>query len=191
MNWMKRPWIILVIIGGLMLAACAPETTPEPAPPTESAEIAAEEQAPTLVPATETAVPPTSTPLPTNTPQPSPSPTPTEEPTMTSTPEPMFVELFQIKNNPDAFKQPYGIAVDSMDNLFVFDAGNGRLLKYDSDGNFLQLWDTQGSEPGQFNSMGFGDIAIDANDNLFVVDNGNFRIQKFDSSGNFVTAWGQ
>ena len=151
----------------------------------------------TPVPPTETAVPPTDTPEPTNTPEPTtiptetatvtPEPTATEEPTMIPTPEPMFTELLIIQNE---FKEPGGIAIDSLDNLYVLDAGNNRVLKFDSEGALLQTWDTQGSGDGEFNSLGFGGLAVDANDNLFVVDNGNFRIQKFDNDGNFITQWG-
>lgn len=90
----------------------------------------------------------------------------------------------------DGMKDPYGITINSLGNLYVTDAGNGRVLVFDNTGNLLSTWDKQGSGDGEFKSMGFGGIAIDSNDNVFVVDNGNFRIQKFDKDGNYITQWG-
>ncbi len=173
-------WILLLVL----LAGCG-ETTPTPS----------QEQAvsPTQAPPTSTLQPTkTATPNSTATLEPTVTATiePTKEATMTPTPEPTFTELLSIEDAPDSLNAPYGIAVDSQDNLYVFDAGNGRLLKFDSNGSLIQTWDTQGEGEGEFNSLGFGGIAIDADDNIFVVDNGNFRIQKFDADGNFVTQWG-
>ena len=97
---------------------------------------------------------------------------------------------YKLPNPPISFNAPGGIAVDSADNLYVWDAGRSRLLKYDSQGELLETWDEQGSGDGQFNSLGFGGIAIDGQDNIFGVDNGNFRIQKFAGNGRYLTQWG-
>jgi tripartite motif-containing protein 71 len=110
--------------------------------------------------------------------------TPTIEATMTP-------ETFDFpKITADGMKDPYGIAINSLGNLYVTDAGNGRVIVFDNAGNLLSTWDKQGSADGEFKSMGFGGLAIDLNDNVFVVDNGNFRIQKFDKDGNYITQWG-
>ncbi|MFN2279310.1 MAG: hypothetical protein ACK2UR_16970, partial [Candidatus Promineifilaceae bacterium] len=122
-----------------------------------------------------------------------PDPSPTAESTAAPTRSPAaatYSLLFEITNSPDNLKSPGGIAVDSAGNLFVWDAGKSRLLKFDSAGGLLEAWDSQGSGDGEFNSLGFGGIAIDGDDNVFVVDNGNFRIQKFDSRGSYVAQWG-
>ncbi|MBL8100690.1 MAG: 6-bladed beta-propeller [Anaerolineales bacterium] len=113
-------------------------------------------------------------------------PTLSPTPEVTMTPEPLdFPEITF-----DGMKDPYGIAINSLGNFYVTDAGNGRVLVFDNAGNLISTWDKQGSGDGEFKSMGFGGLAIDSNDNVFVVDNGNFRIQKFDKDGNYITQWG-
>ena len=98
--------------------------------------------------------------------------------------------LFEITNDPDGMKDPYGIAINSAGRIYVTDAGNSRVLVFDGEGKLLSKWDAQGSGEGQFHSMGFGGLAIDPDDNVFVVDNGNHRVQKFDKDGNFLLQWG-
>lgn len=113
---------------------------------------------------------------------------PTQIPTIeaTMTPE----TPFEIKLSEDSMKDPYGVAVNSLGNIYVSDAGKDRVLIFDVDGNLLAKWDKKGSGEGEFNTMGFGGLAIDINDNVFVVDNENHRIQKFDKDGNFILQWG-
>jgi len=74
---------------------------------------------------------------------------------------------------------PEAIAVDSKRNVFVGDFRNARIQKFDTSGNFLTEWSSQGSS-----------MAVDSKGNLFVADIGNNRIQKFDPSGKFLTKWG-
>jgi DNA-binding beta-propeller fold protein YncE len=64
----------------------------------------------------------------------------------------------------------------------------GRILKYDIDGNLITQWGSSGSEDGQFFepcSMAGGPDGF-----LYVADTGNYRIQKFDRNGNFIAKWG-
>ena len=116
------------------------------------------------------------------------TPEPTVIPTSTTMPTPTLIT--EIKLSDDPMNAPYGIAVNSLGNLYVNDAGNNRVLVFDTNGNLLAKWDKQGNGDGEFKTLGFGSLAIDANDNVFVVDNGNNRIQKFDNDGNFVLQWG-
>lgn len=86
------------------------------------------------------------------------------------------------------------IAVDSNGDIYIADAGNRKILKYDSDGNFILEWGSLGEGDGEFYNV-FG-IAIDNDNNVYVVnDNQNNTatgiIQKFDSSGNFISKWGE
>ncbi|MGB9940270.1 PKD domain-containing protein [Methanosarcina sp.] len=87
------------------------------------------------------------------------------------------------------FNSPNDIAVDSSDNVYVVDSGNHRIQKFDSNGNFITKWGSEGTGDGQFYN-GLSGIGVDSSDNVYVVEPGNNRIQKFDSNGNFITKWG-
>ncbi|WP_081853913.1 6-bladed beta-propeller [Candidatus Magnetobacterium casense] len=69
------------------------------------------------------------------------------------------------------------MATDSSGNIYVVDAGNSRIQKFSSSGQFLTKWGSKGSDDGQFKSP--DGIAIDSSGNLYVVDAGNSRVQKF------------
>jgi tripartite motif-containing protein 71 len=115
---------------------------------------------------------------------------------------------------------PWGAATDAAGNLYVADASNNRMQKFDSSGNFLRAWgrDVVLSGPDDTVGGGFeicvaanGDVcqaapdstglggemrtpegpATDQASNVYVADADRNRIQKFDSSGNFLRAWGQ
>jgi DNA-binding beta-propeller fold protein YncE len=78
--------------------------------------------------------------------------------------------------------------VDSSGNVYVSDYSNKRIQKFDSSGNFLLKWGSEGAGDGQF-TLPLG-VAVDSSDNVYVTDGsaagvGN-RVQKFDSSGNFL-----
>ena len=94
----------------------------------------------------------------------------------------------------DIFALPTGLAADSSGNVYVFDSGNHRVLKFDPAGALLQQWGGEGSAEGQFNCYEdegtICGLAVDAQDNVYVVDKGNYRIQKFDAAGNFILSWG-
>ena len=77
-----------------------------------------------------------------------------------------------------------GIAINNLDQLYVTDFNEGRILKFDSDGKLLLEWGSKGTLPGQMhNPTG---IAIDGDDNVYVTEfSVNMRVQKFDSDGNF------
>ena len=58
------------------------------------------------------------------------------------------------------FYLPFGIAVDSLDNVYVAEYGNNRIQKFDSNGNFTTKWGSTGNGDGQFN--GPRGIAVDS-----------------------------
>jgi|SRR5215208_7263456 len=62
------------------------------------------------------------------------------------------------------FKKPHGIAIDPEDNVNIMecmtDMDNFRVQKFDSKGNFLTKWGSEGSEDGQFKKP--EDIAVDS-----------------------------
>lgn len=99
------------------------------------------------------------------------------------------VLVAEITNGHDEMINPYGVAIDSEGSLYVTDAGRHRVLVFAARGAVAR-WDSRGSGPGQFHSLGFGGIAIDSEDHVFVVDNGNHRIQKFTKEGAFLLEWG-
>ena len=78
------------------------------------------------------------------------------------------------------------LALDSSNNLYF---GYGySIYKFDSQGNLVTKWGSQGSDIGQFN--GIAGVATDSSGKVYVVDSGNNRIEKFDSVGTYLTQWG-
>jgi hypothetical protein len=87
------------------------------------------------------------------------------------------------------FDFPCAVAVDLSRNVYVSEYGNNRIQKFDSNGNFITKWGSEGSSDGQFDQP-CGGVAVDSSGHVFVVDSDNSRIQKFDNNGNFITKWG-
>ncbi len=88
-------------------------------------------------------------------------------------------------------RQPYGIAVDSANNVYIVDTTYHYIQKFDSAGNFIMKWGEYGTEDGEFdNPRGVTVVDEGGSDYVYVVDSYNFRIQKFDTSGNFILSWG-
>jgi sugar lactone lactonase YvrE len=90
------------------------------------------------------------------------------------------------------FTRPSAIVADSSgnfsaNNLYVIDTGNSRVVKFASNGTFLEKWGSQGAGDGQFNLPSA--IAVDPVGNIYVLDSGNSRIQKFNNDGAFITSW--
>lgn len=89
---------------------------------------------------------------------------------------------------------PYGITVDSVNKIYVADAGTHHILRYDANGLFETQWGTFGSAdnstiPQLDSPQG---MAIDPSGNIYVADTGNNRIQRFDQNGTLATrvVWG-
>ncbi|MGZ5361357.1 MAG: hypothetical protein ACXWZW_07055 [Solirubrobacterales bacterium] len=115
------------------------------------------------------------------------------------------------------FNLPFGVATDAASNVYIADADNRRIDKFDSSGNFLRAWgrDVVSSGPGS-NGTDFeicvagvdtckagvpgalgGELstprglAMDLAGSVYATDGSNHRIQMYDSSGNFLRAWGK
>ncbi|MEM6319282.1 MAG: 3-coathanger stack domain-containing protein [Bacteroidota bacterium] len=88
------------------------------------------------------------------------------------------------------FRNPTGIVVDTQDNVYVSDANNNNIQKFDKEGNFLLQWGGSGTAEGQFDTPYY--MAIDENGNIWVTDSNNNRVQQFDANGNFIKmiGWG-
>jgi DNA-binding beta-propeller fold protein YncE len=68
--------------------------------------------------------------------------------------------------------------VDPKNNVYVTDMENSRIQKFDSDGNFITMWGSKGSNEGEMNKP--EDIAINPNNNnVYVTDTKNSRIIEF------------
>lgn len=86
------------------------------------------------------------------------------------------------------FDDPIGVAVDADGNVFVADAANDRVQKFDNDGNFIKTWDASGMTLGKFDyPVG---IAVDATGNVLVLD-GSGIVRRFDNDGDtLLRYWG-
>src|SRR3972149_7176686 len=86
------------------------------------------------------------------------------------------------------FQDCIGLAANAQGEVYVVDAGQHRLLKFDKEGRFLTQWGRYGSGPGQFwTPLG---VEVDREGAVYVADSGNHRIQKFTPDGTFITEFG-
>jgi len=88
----------------------------------------------------------------------------------------------------NVFDQPNDVYVAPNGDIFVADGhpanGNNRIVKYDSDGEYILEWGETGSNPGQFRTP--HTLAMDSQGLLYVGDRSNRRVQVFDQDGTFV-----
>jgi len=94
-----------------------------------------------------------------------------------------LIDVFGTSGSPDAgqtggglFFGPRAIAINNEGYLVVTDTGNHRLQIFDTDGNFLEAYGSQGNLPGQF----FEPVGITAagDGSLYIADTWNGRIQQ-------------
>ena len=83
---------------------------------------------------------------------------------------------------------PWGVAVDASGDVYISDAGNHRIQKFNSSGSYLAQWGDSGSANGQFDFPKH--VAVDSSGDVYVVDCGNYRVQKFAGNGAYLTQWG-
>ncbi|MCA9879001.1 MAG: NHL repeat-containing protein [Thermomicrobiales bacterium] len=73
-------------------------------------------------------------------------------------------------------------------NVYVTDFIRNDVQKFDADGAYVLTFGGFGSNPGQFNEIGWG--ALDAKGAFWAPDSGNDRIQQFSPDGAFLQAIG-
>jgi DNA-binding beta-propeller fold protein YncE len=95
-------------------------------------------------------------------------------------------------DRPGEFNHPHGIDIDSEGNVYVNELEVPRIQKFDSDGNFVKQWGSEGKGLGQFTPL-FEHLEVDSDNNLvYMVDGAlNPRIQVFDAEGTFLTSVGE
>jgi hypothetical protein len=77
--------------------------------------------------------------------------------------------------NSGEFNAPFDVAVSADGGtISVSDTGNNRVQQFDSSGNFLDSFGTEGSAVGQFNTP--KGLTYDSANTLYIVDSGNNRI---------------
>ncbi|OHB71679.1 MAG: hypothetical protein A2V70_19950 [Planctomycetes bacterium RBG_13_63_9] len=87
------------------------------------------------------------------------------------------------------FYQPFGIAVDKSDDVYVGDSGSYRIKKFDAEGRFITQWGSPGQGDGQFTTIRF--VKVGRSGTVYVVDENarpvtHSRIQKFTPYGQFI-----
>ena len=81
-------------------------------------------------------------------------------------------------------KAPSGLALDALDNLFIADAGNHRLLKLNIEFKPIREYGGYGGGVGRFNSP--EDLVLDRGLSLYVLDAGNRRVIRLDANLNYI-----
>ena len=103
-------------------------------------------------------------------------------------------------SGPGQLNQPCDVITAPNGDIFVSDGhsgqsddpppgSTGRILKFDSEGNFITEWGEIGFRPGQFRTPHA--MEFDSQGRLYVADRGNHRIQIFDQDGNLLEIYKQ
>ncbi|NQV70695.1 MAG: hypothetical protein HQ498_11785 [Pseudohongiella sp.] len=91
------------------------------------------------------------------------------------------------------FNAPNDVLVAPNGDIFVADGHNAstdnRIVKFNSEGEYLMEWGSVGAEAGEFRVPHA--LAMDSQGRLFVADRANSRLQIFDQQGNHLQTWTQ
>lgn len=77
------------------------------------------------------------------------------------------------------FQGPFGLSIDSNDNIYVTDKNNNRIQIFTSDGQFITKFGVKGTGNGQFMGPEAVGVGKDSG-SVYVADTGNNRIQLFE-----------
>ena len=103
-------------------------------------------------------------------------------------------------SGPGQLNEPCDVITAPNGDIFVSDGHSGqspdppegrtgRILKFDSEGNFIKEWGEIGFRPGQFRTPHA--LEFDSQGRLYVADRGNHRIQVFDQEGELLEIYTQ
>jgi DNA-binding beta-propeller fold protein YncE len=90
-------------------------------------------------------------------------------------------------SGPGQFSSPTSIATAPSGKVYVGDAGNNVVLKFDTDGSFNSTIDGTTTPQGHFQSL--AGISVDQNGNLWTADASTNNIDEFNAKGAFVRQW--
>ena len=80
------------------------------------------------------------------------------------------------------------VLVDEKDQIWVADACNHRIQVFDTEGNLVRLWGSQGKAQGRLYYP--YDLALVPDGTVYVCEFGNHRVQKFTADGRSLGCWG-
>lgn len=84
--------------------------------------------------------------------------------------------------------QPYGLAVDAKNHLYIADTGNNRVVEYDAQFNYVRvIGDSSG--PGRLSRP--QGVFVHDDGRIFVADTGNNRVAVFSPEGTYLQAYGK
>ena len=98
-----------------------------------------------------------------------------------------FVNKYGDVNTDDGrylFIRPADVVVDDEGSIFILDAGNHKVKKYDKDGNFLSSFGEKGIGPGEF--IGPTHMEICVNGDIIINDRAVRVVNIFDRNGHFI-----
>lgn len=85
------------------------------------------------------------------------------------------------------FSRPLGIAADKAGNFYVADTGNGRIQKFDTDGNFLMAFGGPGEGQGGLREVAA--VAVDDEGRVYTVNVSEGKLVRFRSDGSLDASW--
>jgi len=100
------------------------------------------------------------------------------------------IELVQIFGDDESkgenywLHRPSGVGVDSEGNIYILDAGNIRIQKYNAQGEYVQTIGRRGEGPGEFSRVPL-EFDVDTDGNIYAISGavGNFKMLILDKPG--------
>ena len=97
-------------------------------------------------------------------------------------------KIRKLKRSEFNFDNPFGIAVDAADDIYVAEAGCSYISKISKEGELVKEVGDYGSGPGELDTP--RGVAV-VNDQLYVCDEGNHRVQVFSLDLEFISMFGK